>query len=210
MARRRFERAKVWVSTAGLLAFVSHAHAQTPAETEKAIENQPGAQITRNVRPDGTETKTIQLPSGVSFLVSHAKDGSVGVTGIDNSGHGAVMCVWSVYVQLSVALDICDSTPDPVAKAALSDAIGQMDEFIIKNSLTPVSQAELDARKASERSKGLTAISGLSKEDASRRCASGNISRMLAAIGTTTAGKLKAEIANLLAVPRPPVMNPCL
>jgi len=175
-----------------------------------AIENQPGAQITRNSQPDGTETKNIQLPSGVSFLVSHAKNGGIGVTGIDNSGHGAVMCVWSIYVALSVALDVCDSTPDPAVKAALSDAIRQMDEFIIKNSLTPVSQAELDARKAGERTKGLAVISGLSKDDASRKCASGDISKMLAAFKTAPAGKLKAEIANLLSVPRPPVMNPCL
>jgi hypothetical protein len=138
------------------------------------------------------------------------KYGDGSEVGIDNSGKGAVLCVWNIYVGLKAYLDTCVSDRDKEFRADLGKGIDRIEQFIVENSLTTVSKSDLEARKRSE----LAGLSAMSPSQIEAMCSAtpddttyGVYASFRSAL---TSEKLKAAIANLLSIPRLPVMNPCL
>jgi len=103
-----------------------------------------------------------------------------------------------IYIELAAALEICPEYRNEPLKADLADAIDRINDFIVANSLSPVSKAELEKRAASRR------------EDVSLCRPNGALGGMLKSIGSASHEKLMSSVADLLSVPRPPVANPCL
>jgi hypothetical protein len=114
------------------------------------------------------------------------------------SGHGAVLCVWGIYIELAAALERCPEYRDEPLKADLADAIDRINDFIVVNSLSPVTKAELEKIAASR------------KEDLLRICRPDGAAGMLKLFKSMPHDKFISSVADLLSVPRPPVGNPCL
>jgi hypothetical protein len=200
------------VSAAGglLLLCGAQVQADSSADVERAIKSLPDASIEAQQQADGSISETVKLPSGVSFVIHHPQKGGTNVTGLDNSGHGAVMCAWEIYVKISIAADICSATDKEDITQRLSGAIRRIDGFIIENSPTPMSQADLDRRKERIRADAIAALARLSNDEATRKCRTDDASRMLERLKSQPAEKFEMGVDDLLSVPRPPVMNPCL
>lgn len=161
----------------------------------EAIVAQPGAQTTTNINKDGSEDTVVKLPSGVVFR-SVRRNGKTQTVGADHSGHGAVLCSWEIYVTLAAALEICPEYRNESLKTSLTSAVDKINDFIVANSMAPVSKAELEK-------------SAISKREG-RLCQSRGVAAMLKSAGSVPHDELMSGVADLLSVPRPPVMNPCL
>lgn len=161
-----------------------------------AIAAQPGAQTTTTMNKDGSEVTIVKLPNGVVFSRVR-RNGETQTFGNDLSGHGAVLCSWQVYVVVASVLEICPEYRNEQLKADMADAIDRINDFIVANSLFPVSKAELEKRAASMRESRLCERGGPAAE-------------MLKSFGSMSHDKRMSGVADLLSVPRPPVMNPCL
>jgi hypothetical protein len=155
-----------------------------------------------------SEASPVIIYNANGVVISRASNGSE--LAIDNSGHGAVMCVWSFYVGLAAYLDICFPDKDKEFREDLGKGIDKIDQFIVENSLIPVSKADLEARERSVR----TRFSEASPSEIQTTCSASpgdNRYGVYASFRSAlTNEKLKASIADLLSVPRPRVMNPCL
>jgi hypothetical protein len=155
----------------------------------------PGAQTTTTVNKDGSKETVARFPNGVAFHQGR-RNGEMWIVGTDHSGHGAVLCSWEIYVTLAAALEICPQYRNESLKANLASAVDRINDFIVGNSMFPVSKAELEKRAASKREV--------------RLCQSRTVAGMLKSLQSVPDEKLMSGIADLLSVPRPPVMNPCL
>lgn len=163
--------------------------AQTPWKTEK----------------DGTETREIALGGGV--VVDQEKHGEkVETVEMDKSGHGAVLCARLIYGSSLEWLELCDPSDD-IWRRDLVGALQRIDDFIVANSLTPVTKQELDAeidnrvnRIRNERPSWTTA-------QIDKVCGGASLFKSIKKEGRE---KFLAYINDLLSVPRPPVLNPCL
>src|SRR5258708_16467804 len=113
-----------------------------------AIAAQPGAQTTTTANKDGSEVKEVKLPNGVTFHQVR-RNGDTQTFGNDVSGHGAVLCAWEIYNALAAAIEICPEYRSEPLKADLADAIDRINNFIVANSLSPVTKTELKKRAAS-------------------------------------------------------------
>lgn len=163
-----------------------------------AIAARPGAQTTTTMSNDGSEVTEVKLPNGVVFH-QERRNGRTQTFGNDVSGHGAVLCSWQIYVGVAAALEICPEFRNEPLKADLANAIDRINDFIVANSLSPISKAELEKRATSRR------------VDASQLCRpDGPAAAMLKSFGSVSHDKLMGSVDDLLSVPRPPVMNPCL
>lgn len=156
---------------------------------------QPGAQTTTTLNKNGSEDKVVKFPSGVVFH-SVRRNGKTQTAGVDQSGHGAVLCSWEIYVTLGAALEICPEYRNESLKISLANAVDRINDFIVANSIFPISKAELEKRAAAKREV--------------RLCRSRTVAGMLESVGSVSHDKLMRGVADLLSVPRPPVMNPCL
>jgi len=179
------------------VSLASYAPATGQGVTLNAIAAQPGAKTTTTKNNDGSEVTEVRLPSGVVFS-QQRRNGQTLTYAADVSGHGAVMCSWEIYVGVAAALEICPEFRNEPLKADLANAIDRINDFIVANSLSPVSKAEVEKAAASRR------------EAASRLCRSDDFAGMIKALGSMSHDKLMSSVADLLSVPRPPVMNPCL
>jgi hypothetical protein len=162
-----------------------------------AIAAQPGAQSTTTMDKDGGEVREVKLPNGVVFH-QERRNGETLTSGEDLSGHGAVLCSWNIYVGLAAALEVCPEFRNKPLKADLANAIDRINDFIVANSLSPVSKAELKKRAAYMR------------DDVSRICRSDDMVGMIKSFELVSHDKFMSSVADLLSVPRPAVMNPCL
>jgi hypothetical protein len=63
----------------------------------------------------------------------------------------AVMCVWDEYVTLNIGADYCFADSERELKEDFADAVERFKDFIVANSLTPVTRGELDAYVAEKR-----------------------------------------------------------
>jgi len=157
----------------------------------------PGTKIVITKDKNGVETKALKFSGGVVIL----DDG----TEMDNSGKGAVVCVWKIYTEVHNELEICD--PDnKKLKTFFGESLDRINNFIVANSLTGQSKASLQGSidKAMSTMRGVT--SKMHREDLDKWCKSG----LLAGTEKAQQDKLKSQIDEMLSVPRPPVLNPCL
>jgi hypothetical protein len=119
---------------------------------------------------------------------------------------GAVLCQWSIAITQKTIGEVCFNKRDKNYLASLQWAISEMDAFILRNSKT--TQAQLDERKMKVESE----IRGNIEIDGSGECNPGQASLVFYPQQPAIPGRAAIErwIKDLLAVPRPPVMNPCL
>lgn len=119
---------------------------------------------------------------------------------IDNSGKGAVLCIWSIYDAVRLVGQECHPGQDAAFQAELEQSIARIDDFIIANSTHPVSKEQLEARRAQ----------GLRLLQARGSICAGGAEQLYQMLRGSGPDALRAQTADLLSIPREPVMNPCL
>jgi hypothetical protein len=72
--------------------------------------------------------------------------GHVETLGIDRSGHGAVRCSWQIFIEMRQGLNICAPGQTSPVRAELDRSIVATNAFIVRNSPTSVTLAEVEAR----------------------------------------------------------------
>jgi hypothetical protein len=121
----------------------------------------------------------------------------------DKSGAGAVLCTWGLFLSIQAATAECRLERRPV-DGAIDEAILAIDDFIVANSsLRPTREmlAEFKRRAASQRPRD--------KNGMPVSC-SGPGARDLDRFRSVSPEQIRSSLKALLAVPREPVMNPCL
>jgi hypothetical protein len=120
----------------------------------------------------------------------------------DSSGAGAVLCVWSIYLSVQAETAACNLARRPVDDA-MDEAIIAIDEFILANSSLHPTRAMLDEfkRRAAE-----SELSAVRQRGLQKVCQSSDLEHFR----SVARGEIKTSTKSLLAVPREPVMNPCL
>jgi hypothetical protein len=119
----------------------------------------------------------------------------------DKSG-GAVLCAWSMYLSIRTQTTACSVSREPVDDA-IDEAITTIDGFIIANSsLHPTHEMLKDfKRRAGEAELGRARQLGMQKY------CENHLARHFR---RQSPDQIRASVKGLLAVPREPVMNPCL
>lgn len=130
--------------------------------------------------------------------VSITDQGGGEMLGIDNSKTGAVLCLWQILVPVKASMDTCYPEKKQV-RATMDQIVENLKVFIMANSLSPVNEADLDKYiqkrqqdmqgTCARENKHMTRFSNMSEEKLE---------------------ELKKGIDASLALPRPPVLNPCL
>jgi len=117
-----------------------------------------------------------------------------------DSAGGAVLCIWGIHLSVQTATRACGLTRRPVDNA-IDKAIAAIDEFILANSSLHPTRAMLEdfKRRAAESDLSFARQHGLQKF-----CESAGSFR------NVSPEEIEASVKSLLAVPREPVMNPCL
>jgi len=221
--RLRFKRVLSGVAIALSLAACTTSATQAPTAEAcpelpgdadlTALESQPGMKIRR--WHQGNCDYIVVQRNGVSISPVRTGD-QWGTVGQDDSGHGAVLCVWHIYISARQTLDGCFPGAYPELRQDLSDGIAAMNGFIVANSLHPTSTAEVEASVAASdrdaRLKWSETIQSLrpTKEQIQAACRNDEAGRMIIAMANQPREQRRQMIRDLLSVPRPPVMNPCM
>lgn len=128
-------------------------------------------------------------------------DGSVAKN--DVSGKGAVLCSYSLFLITRAVAELCDWPRSP-ADDAIDEGLADIEAFILANSNPPMTEADLAARRMNALPKGETGEKALVCDAAGSDYAT--FAQRLRDIPATD---LQAAFAEMLSVPREPVMNPC-
>lgn len=120
----------------------------------------------------------------------------------DKSGAGSVLCVWSLYLSVQALTAACALPRRPVDDA-IDRAIVAIDEFILANSsLHPTrSMLEQFKREAAEGE-----VSSVRRWRGPEFCKNDDFELFR----SPAPKKIEEGVKELLAVPREPVINPCL
>lgn len=118
---------------------------------------------------------------------------------MDESGQGAVLCMWSIYVGLNQGVEICALEPR-ASDADIADGITRIETFILEHTTQGITQATLDDHKA----RVLEQTKQFLPEQAPAMC--NDIAAMRDALGDD----VESRTRELLSVPREPVWNPCI
>jgi hypothetical protein len=143
------------------------------------------------------------------LLASPAAQGQPNRQPPESDPRGAVLCAWSIYVSLRAVGAAC--FPEQVGfNALLDEMIGRMDRFIVDNA--PTTQRELDKGKAALSAETIMDFEAGPPDGKRRSCGEhpGGSAQIYRHMEQQGAARLRAEMDRLLAVPRRPVMNPCL
>jgi hypothetical protein len=154
---------------------------------------------------------TIVALAAISHTLAFAEDGLP-----ENDPEGAVLCIWRLYVAMDVWGKTCPGRDYAKYEPLMTELIGEMDRFITANS--SLTQAALDAEKERERIESRKRMKGpgaaMKLEEACRRthapAEANSYALFLNAIDKDDGASMRRGIAQLLAHPRKPVMNPCL
>ena len=119
-----------------------------------------------------------------------------------DTGGGAVLCAWSIYLSVRTQTSACALSRQP-ADDAIEEAITAIDGFIMANSsLHPTHDMLEDFKRRAEESElrhaRQTGMQKYCENELARHLRSGS------------PDQIRASVKQLLAVPREPVMNPCL
>jgi len=118
----------------------------------------------------------------------------------DKSGAGAVLCVWSIYLSIQAQTAAC-ALPRRPTDDAMDQAIVAIDEFILANSSLHPTRATLESFK-----RGAAAPDRDHVSRDPQICTGADLERFR----SIKPERLQAGVKALLAIPREPVMNPCL
>jgi hypothetical protein len=120
----------------------------------------------------------------------------------DNTGAGAVLCAWGIYLSVQAETAACKLPRRPVDDA-MDSAILAIDEFILANSSLHPTREMLDNFKQRYAESNLSIMQRIGFD---KVCNGPD----LEAFRRVTPERLQASIKALLATLREPVMNPCL
>jgi hypothetical protein len=158
--------------------------------------------------PEVLKTETQMMPlsdkSGVEILAMPN-----GTAGIDNSGHGAVLCAWHFYMMIKNALDMCPADPDRKYNGEIAAAIGRINEFISINSPSHTPIKQLNDYVIDNNTNNIASFNSKTPEDQQIVCAKIRKKIDYNVLVQMRDG-LQSKIDDLLSVPRVPVMNPCM
>jgi len=174
-----------------------------------ALAKRSDAKVIDGVNDKGEATRRIDLSPGVSFSLERHGD-RITSMGIDTSGLGAVQCSWEIYVGVRSYTEACFPGEDRSFEADLDDGIDRMNDFIVENSLVPVTKSQLQDAVGQRNREAKEAVRGRSDDDRRKQCAANAISPMASAFRSTSHDSRVSMVNKLLSVKRPPVKNPCL
>ena len=120
----------------------------------------------------------------------------------DQSGAGAVLCTWSLYMSTRTLSAACDLPRAPIDDT-IDRAIADIDDFILANSSLHPGRAALDRFKRDAAEKELARA----RRDGLDKACRNDMAKFLRSLPPE---KIEASVKALLATPREPVMNPCL
>ncbi|MDD3019946.1 MAG: hypothetical protein PHX61_03065 [Alphaproteobacteria bacterium] len=146
--------------------------------------------------------KTAHFSGGVTI----SDDG----LGMDNSGKGAVRCSWEIYVAMKNMSELCFPDDESEFKKNLDYAVDKTNDFIIVNSLSPITKSEIEESIKRKFLELKEQISKISKEKFDKECSSGSIAQMKKHMMSKSPEEFRKAVDDVLSIPRPPVMNPCL
>lgn len=182
-------------------------YAPTQAQLD-AIAAKPGTLIETTTEGEG---KTIRITRNqVATTLKQSADGQWSETSADNSGHGAVMCIWMIYVELRAEIDLCHLSGQEALRADLDASIGRINNFVVANSLFPITKEQVDANAARRLELLRAEIEKLPAATRRNRCESGDGRQMISAFGAQSHADRIKSVDQLLSEPRPPAYNPCL
>jgi hypothetical protein len=113
---------------------------------------------------------------------------------------GAVLCAWLIYVTLQAVGERC-FLGNSETIAAIDESIEKIETFVFVNA--PATRDEIAAKRKHFRSLVIDAPAPYCSDMGEPF----KMYRSMQAVGPT---RIRNEVANLLAVPRKPVWNPCL
>lgn len=119
-------------------------------------------------------------------------------TSVDTK-HGAVGCIWLIYASMKAELDACFPAETDL-RNAFTTIVDELKQFIIANSITPITQGELDAFLVTR----TKSYNGKCKERTPDEM------QQFISESKEHIDKHQQKIKDSLSIPRPPVTNPCL
>lgn len=118
----------------------------------------------------------------------------------DNTGHGAVLCMWGVMSGLRYAGEQCHAHEDATFRQALSTSVARIEAFILRNAHHPAfTQTNLDERRRI----------GLEQLRAQGPVCTGYAEEAYRKMRTLGPAMIERSTEDLLSIPREPVMAPC-
>jgi hypothetical protein len=174
-----------------------------------ALIAEPGTKVTYGSVNQGDPTREIRVSSGVAYTqVRH--DGKLAyVMESDFSGRGAVACFYSIYLAVEAVGAVCG--PSQNGASDLGAQLARIERFIVANEPQRGAlsgKAIAEARIAAFKAQAVATVPAAAAKSAF--CQGPQAKFLLGLAAQTDAAKLKANVDNLLSVPRPAVMNPCL
>jgi hypothetical protein len=137
-------------------------------------------------------------------------DGKTRWMGIDHSRHGAILCTHAFYVLAAQHIDSCEPGDNTDKRDAIQQAISTVHDFIVENSITPITRQQLDEQLAANNAKKSETEKTPSAENVRQTCKYVNsITQNIMAVGSTPEER-QAALKKRLGPPRWPVLNPCL
>jgi hypothetical protein len=126
----------------------------------------------------------------------------------DTSGKGAVLCTWSIMVEMRNGIDLCFPGEYPSMRRQLSEGIDATNDFIVANSPAPTTKAQLEAAIVDRAKKERDRLAGQPGPIAETQHCQTLRKDWLAK--SQSDEEFKRWLADFLSVPRKPLMNPCL
>jgi hypothetical protein len=119
---------------------------------------------------------------------------------MDESGKGAVLCLWSIYISIEQGVDICGLEPRP-SDADLRASIDRTEAFILENTTTGITTETLSTYKADvyDQTKEM-----LRTDNGEAMC------RDVVTFRENIAEDVTRHTNELLSISREPLWNPCI
>jgi hypothetical protein len=128
-----------------------------------------------------------------------------------SDSHGAVLCIWSIYVQLKDFGTVCSLDPNSGLQPLLNESIARMDKFITDNS--DITQKQLDDKKKELLASDQEKAAKSDKDELQKICTGdgqGGVPGAYKKLQATDPERIRQAITKLLEIPRKPVMDPCI
>ncbi|HYD06061.1 MAG TPA: hypothetical protein VEC60_10055 [Reyranella sp.] len=122
---------------------------------------------------------------------------------IDTTGKGAVLCAWQIFQTVRNVIDACAPGEFQALRSDMSWAIDATNDFIAANSPQPVTKAELEAVVARDAERDRARFTSAS-------CPTLREQWIESWSSVTMGEPFRRGVADMLSVPRKPVMNPCV
>ena len=174
-----------------------------------AVAARPDVKVVDGINDKGEETRRIEFPSGVSYNLQRNGD-HITSYGADTSGHGAVQCSWEIYAVVRSYVEACSPGEDPKFEARLDDALDRVNDFIVENSLVPITKSQLQDSIERRKRMAQGAVRGQSDDDHRKKCEADSARPLVSEMKSVSHDAWATSLNTLLSVKRPPVMNPCL